>query len=215
MKTDFHLHSPASILNGDSINWSNTPDIIRKLWNNKVGAFAFTDHNVFDSKLFLDAKSMCKNNIFVFPGVEINIVKADGVIAHLILLFDRELDESKVIKLEKLCKDNLRKRGIKIDAVNEIFKDYEYIAIPHVGKGDFFKVDELDFDHVAIETTSEKNANYKRWIKHLNNKSIVAFSDTHIWKDYPQNEELTTDIDFDGSFKDLKEKLTLNKSYIN
>lgn len=213
MKVDFHLHTPASIQNGDSINWSTPNEIIKKLWVKGVQAFAFTDHNVLDSSLYIQTRNICKTNLLVFPGVEVSVLKPDGIIAHLLLLFDKELEDKQVKDLEEICRLTLRKRGISIEAVYEIFKDFDFIAIPHVGKGDYFDVEDLTFEHQAIEITSKKHHNYKKWLKNLDDKSVVAFSDTHSWKDYPQNNTFTTDIDFDGSFKDLKLKLSLNKDY--
>ena len=213
MKVDLHLHTPSSELNGDSINWVSELDSIKKMYSNKIGAFAFTDHNVFDAKRYAMAKKMSSTKLFPFPGVEISILKESGIIAHLVVLFDNALSDEELIDIEEISRINLRKKGIKISKVYEIYNKYKMIAIPHVGKGDYFKVDELDFKHDAIETTSYENSNYKRWLKASNNKSVVAFSDTHIWRDYPQNDKLETFIEFNGTFDDLKIQLNKNKNY--
>ena len=213
MKVDLHLHTPSSEINGDSINWVSELDSIKKMYSNKIGSFAFTDHNVFNAKRYLMAKKIASTKLFAFPGVEISILKESGIIAHLIVLFDNTLSHDELVDIEEITRVNLRKKGIKISKVYEIYNKYKIIAIPHVGKGDYFKIDELDFIHDAIETTSYENSNYKRWKKMLNNKSVVAFSDTHIWRDYPQNEKLETFIEFDGTFDDLKKQLNQNKNY--
>ena len=46
------------------------------------------------------------------------------------------------------------------------------------------------------------------------NPSIVAFSDTHKWNDYPQLRRLITLIDLENiNFKDLKKALNKNINY--
>ena len=213
MKVDFHLHTPSSEINGDAINWSSSMDTIKRIHSNKVAAFAFTDHNIFSAERFREAKHICGHKLIVFPGIEINILKENDCIAHLIVLFDNNVSDEEAEEIEEISKRQLRKQGIRICQINKIFKKFKTILIPHVGKGDHFKVGELDFTHDAIETTSYNNNNYINWKNKLNNKSVVAFSDTHVWKSYPQNDYLETFIDFDGTFDGLKKELSRNKNF--
>lgn len=214
MKIDLHLHSYLSALNGDSIKWTNMMDAINSMYKREVKAFAFTDHNAFSAESYLLSKKQIGNHMIVFPGVEVDVIRPNGERAHLLVIFNNEITDEQVKMLESICKDSLRKNGISIQKVNQLFGEYETIRIPHVGKSDCFKPEELDeLIHDSIETTSYENVNYKNWIKKKNNKSVVAFSDTHVWRDYPQQEALYTEIDFDGSFKDLKLKLAILQDY--
>ena len=64
---------------------------------------------------------------------------------------------------------------------NNIFKEFETIKIPHVGKSDYFKYEDLlKIEYDAIEISNKNNRNFKSFIKHKDiQTSIVAFSDTH------------------------------------
>lgn len=214
MRVDLHLHSPLSSLNGDSIKWSSNLDTIKILINNKVKVISFTDHNAFSSKLYFDLKEIVRSNIIIFPGVEVDVIKNDGSKAHVLVIFSNELTNTEVKEIEKICVKELNKNGISVEKINDLFQAYQTIRIPHVGKGDNFKPSELSsLVHDAIETTAMTNPNFVKWQKELNNKSVVAFSDTHRWKDKLEQDFLFTDIDFDGSFKQLKEKLNERKVY--
>lgn len=214
MKIDLHLHSNLSGLNGDSIKWTKMIDAINSMYKRDVKAFSFTDHNAFSAESYFLSKKLTAGHMHVFPGVEVDVIRPNGVRAHLLIIFNNQIPDESIMEIEKICRNSLRKNGISISNVNNLFKDYETIRIPHVGKSEHFKPDELDeLIHDSIETTSYENVNYKNWIKTKNNKSVVAFSDTHVWRDYPQQEALYTDIDFDGSFEDLKTKLAVKQDY--
>ncbi|WKX02768.1 PHP domain-containing protein [Candidatus Mycoplasma mahonii] len=214
MKIDLHLHSPMSALNGDSIKWISVNSTIKTLFNKGIKAFAFTDHNIFDKKLYLEAKTIVKGNMFIYPGVEVDVIKRDGAKAHILIIFPDNLSEDQIEDIYNESKLKLRKSGVSIETLSNLFNKFETIRIPHVGKSDYFKPNELhEIDHDAIETTSTKNPNYMKWVKQLSDKSVVSFSDTHIWRDYPQQSFLYTEIDYDGTFKDLKSILKECKTF--
>lgn len=214
MKLDLHTHTPTSVANGDSIKWESTLNAIKTMNLKGVKAFAFTDHNAFSKERYLEARNIVKNNMIVFPGVEVDVLKDNEQNAHVLVIFPSDLDETQLKDIENICRKDLRKKGIRANTLNNLFSGYQTIRIPHVGKSDSFTPKELEtLDHDAIETTSSTHPNYVSWLKHKNDKSIVAFSDTHVWRDYPQNNNLVTVIDFDGSLQDLKAKLALNQNY--
>lgn len=214
MKIDLHTHTPTSEVNGDSIKWESTQDAIKKMFLNGIRAFAFTDHNSFSMSRYLEAKKIIKNNMIVFPGVEVNVIKNNEKLAHVLVIFPDDLNDMQLKEIEDICKKELRKKGIRVAKLNTMFNNFSTIKIPHVGKSENFTWGELDdLEHDAIETTSLDNKDYISWTKNRNDKSVVSFSDTHIWTDYPQNNSIVTAIDFDGTFTDLKAKLALNKNY--
>lgn len=214
MKLDLHLHTPSSVSNGDSIKWESTLGAIKTLNSKKVNAFAFTDHNTFSKERYVEARNIVQSNMIVFPGVEVDVLKDNDQIAHVLVIFNSNLKEEELKDIEHICRKELRKKGVRINTLNSLFSNYETIRIPHVGKSDFFTYKELDnLIHDAVEITSINHPNYVSWLKNKNDKSIVSFSDTHVWRDYPQNHNLETNIDFDGTLSDLKAKLALNLNY--
>lgn len=219
MLIDIHLHSDRSIRNGDAIQWESLYDSLKKLQSNHIQIAAFTDHNIFDYKFYKEAKKLASSgDILLLPGIEVNVVRSDGKAAHILYLFEECLSDDKLEQIQKIAKKEIPKTGISLLKVNTIFNDFNTIKIPHVGKSDFFKYEDLkkiSFD--AIEISNENDKNYLSVIKKSDIKtSIVAFSDTHKWKMYPQLNELVTDIKELNykSFSHLKAKLLENKKYI-
>ena len=217
IKIDLHLHSPVSRSNGDSIKWDSWYDSISSLKNNGIKIAAFSDHNRFDSKYYLEGFDLAKSaGILLLPAIEANVVRTDGIIANLIYVFDANLPLEKLNLISEIAKLKLHKRGISLSESMLIFQDFETIKIPHVGKSDYFKSADLkQIDYDAIEITNEKHFNYLAVLKEGIKTSVVAFSDTHIWKSYPQQNKLITVIDKidEISFNHLKQVFKNNKNY--
>ena len=128
-----------------------------------------------------------------------------------------ELTNTKeIFDVEKIS-NKIFKKGIALSECNNIFNQFETIKIPHVGKSDHFKYEDLlKIEYDAIEISNKNHNNFKSVIKQKDfKKSIVAFSDTHDWKRYPQARTLITEIDQmeEISFKELKRCLQKNKDY--
>ncbi|MGL5205663.1 MAG: PHP domain-containing protein [Metamycoplasmataceae bacterium] len=216
MRVDLHLHSYASTQNGDSVKWESVHDSVLRLYRAGVRLASFTDHNIFDVDLYLECKELGKTGGMIFlPGIEVNIVRPNGVIANLIYIFPEDLDGDQLLKIREISKFQIPKNGITISKANTIFSEFETIKIPHVGKSDHFVAEDLDgIDYDAFEITNFNHQNYKRVIKKGLSSSVVAFSDTHIWTSYPQQATLITEIDLNPiGFESLKKKLKENKIF--
>lgn len=217
IKVDLHLHSFVSRSNGDGIKWTSLFDSISKLIENNVQIAAFSDHNKLDVNFYIEAKNLAKTaNILLLPAIEVNVVRSDGQIANIIYVFDQDLEKDQLGKISEIANQEIPKRGISLTKCNTIFQDFQTIKIPHVGKSDHFKYEDLlQIKYDAIEISNENDKNYLSVTKKENiNTSIVAFSDTHKWNDYPQLRRLITLIDLENiSFQDLKKALNKNINY--
>ncbi len=218
VKVDLHLHSENSRQNGDAIKWESLYDSILKLRNNNVNIGAFSDHNAFNVEFYLEAKNLALSaGILMLPAIEINVVRKDGKIANIIFVFEENLTFDQLNQISDICKNETPKRGISLKKCNNLFKDFKTIRIPHVGKSDHFKYEDLqEINYDAIEISNENDKNYLSVINKENIKtSVVAFSDTHKWNSYPQLNKLVTIIDDMEivSFDELKKHLNLNKKY--
>lgn len=217
MKIDLHLHSLASVQNGDSIKWDSTYNVIKRIFNAGVKLASFTDHNVFDYKLFKEASLLAKTGGLIFlPGIEVNVVRKNGIIAHMLILFSENLNDDQLLKLSLIAKQNIRKNGVSIAKINDLFSEFETIRIIHIGKSEFFAYEDLDgLNYDAFEVTNFNHPNYLSIIKRGAISSIVSFSDTHIWDDYPQINNLITEIaDLkEPTFVLLKKALAKNQIY--
>ncbi|MGL4183588.1 MAG: hypothetical protein ACRCRP_00450 [Metamycoplasmataceae bacterium] len=216
IKIDLHLHTRASKPHENSIEWESTFFSISKLKKFDIKIFSFTDHNVFDFKLYKKSKTIAATgNILALPGIEVNVVRKNGMIGNIIYIFSDELSDEELTKIEDIAKKNIPTRGISLENVNLIFADFDHLCIPHVGKSDFLALEDLlAIKYDAIEITSEVHHNYKKVIKSIDPTSVVSFSDTHIWKKYPQQGKLITEIDLNElSYKQLKQKFNENKKY--
>jgi PHP family Zn ribbon phosphoesterase len=93
-KIDLHLHTPASDCFDDK---KITPkDIVNKAVKEGLDAIAITDHN---SGLWVDdIKKAAKNNIVVFPGVEISATGGETTI-HIVAIFDKDKSSKDVENL--------------------------------------------------------------------------------------------------------------------
>lgn len=216
-KIDLHLHSIHSKPNGDAIKWESLHDSISKLIKNDVKIAAFSDHNIFNVEFYKEAFNLAKTaNILILPAIEINVVRLDGMIANIIFVFEENLTNEQLQEISSIATKEIPKRGISITKCNEIFSNFKTIKIPHVGKSDFFKYDDLEkIEFDAIEISNDNHKNYLSVIKKENfSSSIVAFSDTHKWNEYPELNLLITDIDLNElSFNELKNKLNENKNW--
>lgn len=216
VKLDLHLHSYVSRSNGDGIKWESLYHSISKLLSNNVKIASFSDHNKFDLNFYYEAKKLSKTaNILLLPAMEVNVLRTDGKIANIIYVFDDKLTNEQLEKISLIAKKEIPKRGISLQKCNYIFQEFRPIMIPHVGKSDHFKYEDLQqikFD--AMEISNENDRNYLSVIKKGVISSVVAFSDTHKWNDYPQLKKLITCIEMEEiSFDELKKQLKKNKNF--
>lgn len=217
MKVDLHLHSKLSEKNHDFINWLGDYEFFHTLIKHKVKIAALSDHNVFSFNYYKKMKQIAyEAEILFLPAIEINVVTKRGVIGNIVFVFTDKLLDSELQKIEKICHTKLLKDGISLKSANIIFNDFNHLKIPHVGKSDYLEYEDLlEIDYDAFEITNKNNHNYKKVLKKGLNSSIVAFSDTHIWKKYPQHaKNLLTFIEMETiSFDELKKALKKNLDY--
>ncbi|MGL6125211.1 MAG: PHP domain-containing protein [Metamycoplasmataceae bacterium] len=216
VRVDLHLHSYASAQNGDSIKWESVYDAVSRLYKSGVRLASFSDHNVFDVDLYLECTKLGKTGGMVFlPGIEVNIVRKNGMIANLIYIFPENLSMDQLLKIKQISKLEIPRNGITISKANKIFSDFDTIKIPHIGKSDHFKTEDLEgLEYDAFEVTNLKHSNYLKVTKDGLECSVVAFSDTHIWTSYPQQAKLITEMSLDPiGYKSLKERLKENKIF--
>ncbi len=216
MRIDLHLHSPASKNNGDAIKWNNTYTTLKILHSNKIRLAAFSDHNTFDDTFYKEVRELGKTGGIIFlPAIEANVVRKNGVLANLIYVFREDLTDDQLKTISNIARKNLPKRGISIENANKLFENFETLRIPHIGKSDHFKYDDLlDLKYDAFEVTNMNHPNYISVLKKGLVSSTVSFSDTHVWTNYPQQGLLVTEMKLKKPcFDELKELLTKQVIY--
>lgn len=218
-RIDLHTHTSSSIINGDlRIDFESVEKSLLKFKNYNVSIAAFSDHNRFDVDQYKKARDLAKQiNILFLPAIEVNVTRnSDNSIANIIYIFKEDLTDKQLNEISLIARKEIPKKGISNNEINSIFKDFETIIIPHIGKSDSFKIEDLkDIHFDAIEISSLKHPNYLRTIKQGYKGSIVAFSDTHIWKKYPELGELITEIEMgNATFVELKKALRKNVSWV-
>ena len=215
MKIDLHLHSIPSKNNGDSIKWIGDKEVLKLVKRHEYRMISFTDHNVFDWKQYSFMRDYSRGIVTILPGIEVNIITLRGEIGNILFIFKEDLSKEELKKIEKICRVNLKKSGVTHKQALEIFKDFNTIIIPHVGKSDYLTIEDLKLiEYDAFEVTNLSHHNYKKVMKTLGDVSTVAFSDTHIWTSFPQNDKLITDIYLkEYKFIELKKELKKNKNF--
>ena len=216
MKIDLHLHSKASSFNGDSIKWIGDKEVLALLYKYNYKMISFTDHNVLDYKQYIKFRKYLNGAISILPGIEVNIITERGEIGNILFLFKEDLNEEELERISHICEVKLKKNGVTHKQAMECFGDYETIIIPHVGKSDYLAPSDLaKINYDAFEATNLKHHNYVKSMKWIDNEvSTVAFSDTHVWTSYPQQDKLITDIELEEpTFNLLKEKLKERKDF--
>ncbi len=125
------------------------------------------------------------------------------------------ITDTQLKKISSIARKELPKRGISIESANALFEDFETLRIPHIGKSDHFKYEDLlDLKYDAFEVTNMKHPNYVSILKKGLVSSTVSFSDTHVWTNYPQQGFLITEINLEKPcFDELKEFLELHRVY--
>lgn len=216
VKIDLHLHSKISKRN-DIVHWDSDYHSISRLKNEGIKIAAFSDHYNFSVEFYLKIKKLAATaGILILPAIEINVLNSNQKKADIIFIFSEQLTKEQLEEIEKIS-NTIPKKGIALLECNNIFNQFETIKIPHVGKSDYFKYEDLlKIEYDAIEISNKNHNNFKSVIKQKDfKKSIVAFSDTHDWKKYPQARTLITEIDQmeEISFKELKKCLQKNRDY--
>lgn len=213
---DFHLHSIKSRAIGDSIGWFSLANTLMQLNNQKIKAFAFSDHDMFVYDFYKEVqKEIIDNNydMIVFPAVEITIKRVNGNKGHIVVIFDNKTSDMDLQELEYIIAETKNDYGVGIDKFFKAIKNYQYVAIPHIGKSDYLIYEDLK-NHLDlfkyVEVSNSKVDMYNRFCKESNtNIPYIYFSDTHYWDNHvyvkpnvyvEDNVELT----FESIFNNLK-----------
>ncbi len=144
---DLHIHTSD---NPNKLNENYDLDtLIRKVIEKAQGddfLISFTDHNVVNEKVYLDAVQKIKNNLIL--GVELHIQTHKGSTSeayhcHIYFNFDDKEITSEIIKdinlkLNHLYKDKAPQRNDPtlpiIQNIIEMFDDYDFLLLPHGGQ---------------------------------------------------------------------------------
>ena len=123
IKFDLHIHSNASAYKEDSkivenSTKENLPVLFGKLQEHKVALFSITDHNRFDSEIYIEADRLLSENQNNYPdvkgilsGVEFDVILESGMDkCHIIAIFDTKNLPTNYSKIENgLNKNRLEK----------------------------------------------------------------------------------------------------------
>lgn len=215
---DFHLHSLKSRAIGDSIGWFSTSNTLMQLNNQKIKAFAFSDHDMFDYNFYKEVqKEIADNNydMVVFPATEITIKRVNGSKGHIVIIFDNKTDEEDLKELEFIISENKNDYGVGIDKFFKAIKDYKFVAIPHIGKSDYLVYEDLK-NHLDlfkyVEVSNSKVDMYERFCKESNTKiPYIYFSDTHYWDKHTYIKpnvfvDANIELTFESIFNNLKKE---------
>lgn len=221
LKVDLHLHSINSNKIGDSVSWISLRHTINTIRNADISIFSFTDHDMFNFKLYNETVKLLKedinNHLIFYPGLELTIIRENGNRGHVLFIFDNS-DINKIKQLEQITYDLVfsHRSGIKLSKAIEIYNslDLDYFIIPHVDKSDFLIYEDFkdSLDKLYYLEALANSHQFKRFIKDANNANLkpVKFSDYHHWRD--QNFIWSgTYIEKLESFNDLKFNLKLKE----
>lgn len=137
IRIDLHIHSFASKYKEsdgvvDNSTVENVADLLTKLDNdeNQISLFSFTDHNRFDSNLYINTRNLITAGNFTYlsnllAGIEFDVLFEDGMVpCHVLTFFNAKSDEE-LIHIEEVMKNNLLQK--KEDYYSK--SDYEKILV--------------------------------------------------------------------------------------
>ena len=217
-KFDLHIHSSASaksktgdqaVVANSTINNLNV--LIDKLIGNNVNIVSITDHNTFDSQLYVKFKEEeSKPNCImkVLPGIEIDL-EINSKNVHVICLFDdtdplhtskiqEGLDHKVAYTIDELGAV-LRKIGLNTILIAHQKCDYKSEksignSLSNIGINNFFKFIGTDFfDALEIQNSKVEGILKTRFSEDsIDDFQLIVGSDCHEWSAYPAHHTGTT-----------------------
>ena len=216
-KCDFHVHSYND--KGISNTGNNIKELSNNINISNIDCFAITDHNIFPADFFNELSKQIIEDKVLFPGIELNMTISEQEINdhnltvnednyfHAIILFSPKDDFKKIQKIfyekfknaDDILTDNYdwkkysKENGNKVittEELSEELKDFEYIFIPHEGKGsrnisDYLKNMSLEnqeyksrlfyYNSVGLDGSPNKNKNLQIKLSKKILKDIPAF----------------------------------------
>lgn len=130
-KVDFHIHSVASLKDGDKVQFNTIDNIeilVDKLIKNGISMAAITDHNEFDIDIYNKFKSFVGGKLNkILPGVEFD-VELEGQRIHIITIFNDD-NYSKIEMIPKILTktplDNKTKNAYTEKTYKDILKQID------------------------------------------------------------------------------------------
>ena len=230
-KWDLHLHTPSSYDYDDKSVTNET--IIEKLKEKNISVVAITDHHVIDHVRIKELQELgSKEDITIFPGIELRTQLVAKENIHLIAVFSQEVNLEHLSNeiLTKLEINSQREKGVGEDT---IFCDYQKVlsvameldglitihcgektqGIDDVIKNDA-KVKEAIKEKIVEEINIFEIGNPEKDIEGYKGKvfsdlnreyPLILCSDNHDIKQYYTDNKLPTWIKADPNFEGLKQ----------
>lgn len=142
--TDIHIHTSE---NPDSLNLGyDIHTLFANIRQKAEGAhvlISFTDHNTINKKVYLDALSMCGNDIHLLLGVELHIHYIQETEAyHCHMFFKNNITAEEIDKINTILntlypKKSIPKTDPDIPTLNKLiseFDAYDFALLPHGGQ---------------------------------------------------------------------------------
>jgi len=125
IKWDLHFHTPSSYDYGDKS--VTDQEIVDTLIQNNIRAVAITDHNAIDINRINNIKSLSKNELTVFPGIELCSEMRGNDPIHFIGVFPEDADIT-YIWSQLDVKAGIAEQRKKNNSDNEIYCDLKDTA---------------------------------------------------------------------------------------
>lgn len=136
IRVDLHIHSKISeYKDGDFVKdsiFSNIDVLLSKLNENKINLFAFSDHNRFDSELFIKTRNYLKTEETqkkyphvknILPVVEFDVIFDEGYHkCHVLVVFDSKTDDE-LFSIQK----NIEKKELMDPSASYTKENFEEI----------------------------------------------------------------------------------------
>lgn len=225
MLIDFHCHTKAT-KNGEapSRNIPSPQFFCDQVKNANVKMIAITNHNSFDVEQFNELQKEAKNEIIIFPGIELDIIGLNKERGHIVFFYDN----AKVEVFDKQVKELLGSRNAN-SFVAEIdgFTSFANKLNTGIVMAHYHKRDALDERSLLkIRDSLDNNfrfffepSNYRTLgIMINNNFRVLMGSDVQDWSGYQKQKfaSIKLDIDsYDMLFRFIKKDTEVVESVLN
>ena len=222
IKVDLHIHSYASCYKEsegivDNSTIDNLNVLFEKLQENEINMFSITDHNRFDSNLYLKAKEILRSNTYpivkeILPGVEFDVrLEENKKACHIITIFHVANYESDYKHIEcEINKNLLREKNdfyskdgfeklIKSIGIDVILIACQRKSLDNSNGNHNSLNDSTDHPYEFIKVGYINALEYQKpdvqgiLIKNLKNfdqsVGLITGSDCHYWGVYPSHDK--------------------------
>lgn len=140
-KWDLHFHTPASY--DYQFKGATNEQIVEKMIDSKIGAFAVTDHHVMDVERIQAMQSLADGRVTIFPGIELRTDLGGSSLIHITGVFAEDCDITDIwaklsAKLDITASD-IQKKGdeqvyVSLRTSAELIRELGGIVTVHAGK---------------------------------------------------------------------------------